>query len=64
MAGDPGRWSSSSLYLELLVVVVVGVSWAAAKWRLWPSLIIGVPLIVAALWLVTDAAALLLPNLS
>ncbi len=64
MARGDGALVLVLLYLELLAAVVAGVSWAAAKWRLWPSLIVGVPLILAALWLVTDAAALLLPNLS
>ena len=64
MARGDGALVLVLLYLELLAVVMAGVTWAAAKRRLWPSWIVGVPLIVAALWLVTDAAALLLPNLS
>ena len=64
MAGDSGGLVLVFVYLELLVAVVIGVAWAAAKWRLWPSLIVGVPLVAASLWLVTDAAAVLLPNLS
>lgn len=64
MAGDPGALMLVVLYLELLVAVLVGVAWVAAKWRIWPSLVVGIPLVLAVLWLVTDSAAMLLPNLS
>ena len=63
MAADHGALVIVFLYLELLIVVITGVVWGVAKWGVWPSLIVGVPLLLASLWLVTDAAALLLPNL-
>ena len=64
MAASHGAMVLIFLYLELLVVIAAAVSWAAARWGLCQSLIVGLPLIIATLWLVTDAAVLLLPNLS
>jgi sortase A len=64
MAGDPGALVLVVLYLQLLVAVLVGVVWLAARWRTVPAVVIGIPLVLSVLWLVTDAAAMLLPNLA
>jgi sortase A len=52
------------LALELLVAGLVGVAWARARWSRIGAWVAGVPLIVAALWLVSTLATRLLPNLA
>ena len=51
------------LWLETLLAGAVAMAWSWVRWGKWQSWLIGVPLLSAVLWVVTDHAALLLPNL-
>jgi sortase A len=51
------------LALQLLVVVLIGSAWTRARWSPVAAWAVGMPLVIAALWLVTGVAARLLPNL-
>lgn len=51
-----------TLLLQLLIVALAGVAWARSRWSSQLAYVIGVPIILAALWLVTDVGARLLPN--
>jgi sortase A len=52
-----------ALALELLVGAVVAMAWARHRWSPVASWIAGVPVLLAALWLVSGVATRLLPNL-
>lgn len=52
-----------ALGLQLLLVAVGWVIWARARWSLYAAWATGVPLLLAALWVVSSAASRLLPNL-
>jgi sortase A len=51
------------LWLQLLLIGVVGVAWASVRWGRWQSWLVGMPVILAALWGATSSVSLLLPNL-
>ncbi|GAA1760505.1 hypothetical protein GCM10009795_003720 [Nocardioides hankookensis] len=51
------------LALEVLVVAVLVVAWARHRWTPLAAWVAGVPVVLAALWLVSSAASRLLPNL-
>jgi sortase A len=51
------------LALQLLLIVLIGVAWARARWRSVPTWIAAVPAVIAALWVTSSVASLLLPNL-
>jgi sortase A len=51
------------LALQLLVVVLIGAAWTRVRWSAIAAWVVGMPLVIAALWLVTGVAARLLPNL-
>ena len=52
------------LALQLLVASFVGVAWARARWSAVAAWTVGVPLVLAALWLVSTLATRILPNLA
>ncbi|GAA4710925.1 class E sortase [Nocardioides conyzicola] len=52
-----------ALALEVLVAAVLLVVWARHRWTPLAAWVAGVPVILAALWLVSSAASRLLPNL-
>ena len=52
-----------ALALEVLVVAVLVVAWARHRWSPLAAWVAGVPVVLAALWLVSSAASRLLPNL-
>ncbi len=54
---------SLALWLELLAIVAVGVTWARSRWGGWQVWLAGAPLVVATVWIVTETATRLLPNL-
>jgi sortase A len=64
MRGDRGAWLPIILWLEALLLVVVVLSWASVRWGLKPTLLVGVPIVVAAVWGVAEAAIRLLPNVA
>ena len=46
------------------MLVTAGLSWAYTRWTAWQVWLVGVPSVLALLWLVTSYAILLLPNLA
>lgn len=52
-----------ALALQVLVLAVVAMTWARLRWSPLAAWIAGVPVVLAALWLVSGVAARLLPNL-
>jgi len=63
MHGDSSGLTSLVLLLQLLVVTVIAVAWARLRWGRWQIWLVGTPLILAVLWVVTDTAVQLFPNL-
>jgi sortase A len=63
MQSDTSELIFLVLWLQLLVIGVVGVAWASVRWGRWQSWLVGMPVILAALWGATSSVSLLLPNL-
>jgi sortase A len=63
MGSDHSGLLGLVLWLELLLLGGVGLVIARSRWGSWQGWIVGVPIIVAALWGATQSAALLAPNL-
>jgi len=63
MRRDTSQLYPLVLWLQLLLVGVVGIVVGRAKWGIWQSWIVGVPVVLAALWGASNAAWVLLPNL-
>ena len=63
MAGDPSALYSLVLWLPLLGVVGVALSWLRQRWGGWPVWVVGTPAVLAVLWGITQDAVRLLPNL-
>ena len=63
MQGDPNAFLPLALALPLLVGAVLFAVWARNRWGGWQTWLVGVPLVLAALWAVSQAAVQLLPNL-
>ena len=51
------------LWLQLLLVAVVGGIWARSRWGYWQSWLVAVPVAFAGLWGASQSLWLLLPNL-
>jgi sortase A len=51
------------LTLQLFAAAVTGLVWARATWSPTLAYLIGVPIVLASLWMVSDVATRLLPNL-
>lgn len=63
-ANDTSRLVPLVLWLELLLVVVVAIAWAALRWVFWKTWLVGAPVLIAVLWGVTNAFMPVLPNLA
>lgn len=63
MKVDSGQLFPLVLWLQALIGLVVLVLWAGRRWGKVPTAMAGCVAIVALLWIVTDTAAGLLPNL-
>ncbi|MEY2424788.1 MAG: sortase [Actinomycetota bacterium] len=63
LRGDARGLIPATLWLEVLLVVLGGLAWVVTRWKLAPTVIVGVPIVFAVLWAGTDAVAILLPNL-
>jgi sortase A len=63
MQGDTGALNDLVLWLEVLLVVGVAVVWLRTRWGGWQVWLVGTPVLLAALWIVTETSARLLPNL-
>jgi len=46
-----------------LAIAVIALSWTRVRWGLQPTVLVGVPVILAVLWTVTEIVSQLLPNL-
>lgn len=51
------------LALQLLVIVLVGVTWARHRWRPLPVWLVAAPAVLATVWFASGIATRLLPNL-
>lgn len=63
MARDTSGLYPMILWLQLLVLAAIGTVWASIRWSRWQAWIIGVPVLLVALWSATSEMWLLLPNL-
>ena len=63
MDSDTGGLTALVLWLEAMVLAVLGVVWMAARWGRWQTWLVGGPMVLLVLWGATNAAAPLLPNL-
>jgi sortase A len=63
MQGDTGALNDVVLWLELLLALCVAVVWMRSRWGGWQVWLVGTPVLLAALWIVTETSARLLPNL-
>jgi sortase A len=64
MAGDTTDLVGLFLWLQAAVLVVAGLAYARTKWTIWQLWIVGLPVVVAALWGASSATLMLLPNLT
>ena len=62
LGSDGSALASLVRWLQLLCVVVVLSAWMRTRWGRWQTWLVAVPSIGAALWLVTETAFKLLPN--
>jgi sortase A len=60
---DPSALLPLALTLPLLIGAIVFVVWARSRWGNWQAWVFGVPLVLAALYAVSQSAVQLLPNL-
>jgi sortase A len=63
MQGDSSGLFPLVLWLEALVLLSIGYAWARHRWGVWPTWLVGLPVVVAVAWGATDCAIQLLPNL-
>jgi sortase A len=52
------------LWLLALLLLSVGLAYAYTRWAAWQVWVVGLPAVLAMLWVTTSAAMLLLPNLA
>lgn len=63
MQGDPSSLLPLALALPLLLGAILAVVYGRSRWGGWQTWLVGMPIVLAALWLVSQAAIGLLPNL-
>jgi sortase A len=63
MGVDSGAFPSLVRWLQLLFLTTVAAGWLYTRWGRWQTWLVTVPTVGAALWLVTETAFRLLPNL-
>lgn len=63
MAGDTGALVPLVLWAELLLLLVLALTWAVLRWGRWQTWVVGVPTVAAVGLVVADQFARLLPNL-
>jgi sortase A len=62
LQGDPSSLLLVVLWLPLLIVAMLLITWAAARWGTLQAYVAGAPVVLGALWGTTSAAVQLLPN--
>jgi len=60
---DPNGLLPLALALPLLIAIAALVVWAWFRWGRWQTWLLGLPLVLAGLWLASESAIRLLPNL-
>ena len=63
LATDKSALLPLVLWLQLFVLADVGFLWTRSRWGVAQAWLVGTPVLFALAWLITSAAALLLPNL-
>jgi sortase A len=63
MQGDPSVLFVLVLWLQLLVIVVLTLVWVSTRWAGWQTWLAGAPVVMAILWITSETAFQLLPNL-
>lgn len=63
MHGDTSQLFALVLWMQLLVLGVLGIVVGRARWGAWQPWLIGVPVVLAALWGASSSVWVLLPNL-
>jgi sortase A len=63
MGTDGSALSSLVRWLQLLCVTTVAAAWIRTRWGRWQTWLVAIPTIGAVLWIVTETAFRLLPNL-
>jgi sortase A len=65
MAGDSGSLVIVTLvlWMQFLLLIVLALTWVQTRWNRWQVWLVGMPLILMALWGATNTVARLLPNL-
>ena len=61
--GDAQAWVPLVLWLQALVLLVALVVWVRVRWGGRQAWVVGLPLLALVLWLATDSASQLFPNL-
>jgi sortase A len=63
MKSDTSQVVALVFWLQLLLLVSLTLVWTKVRWGTWQTWIVGIPLVVAALWGITSNVMLLIPNL-
>jgi sortase A len=63
LQGDTSVLMPLVLWLQLLLVLVLGVIRVAARWGTWQTWLVSAPALLAVLWVVSETVFQLLPNL-
>ena len=63
MKSDTSGLTGLLLWMQLLVIAAIGVVIGRARWGSWQTWLVGVPVVLTALWGVSQSAWVLLPNL-
>jgi sortase A len=64
MKGDIGALFPLVLWLPLLIFALLAIVWALDRWGRWQTWLVGAPVLLAAIWGVSETAVQLLPNLT
>lgn len=64
LASDTGDLVPLVLWLQVLILLSVGLVYAHTRWSLWQMWLVGLPAVIAVLWGTTSCALYLLPNLA
>ena len=63
MHGDFSVLMPLVLWLQLLLLTVLGVAWVRSRWGGWQTWLVGAPALLAVVWVVSEVSFQLLPNL-
>jgi len=63
MQGDPAALIPLIFWLQALVLAVLAMIWVRSRWGGWLSWLVGAPALLALVWVISEVAFQLLPNL-